>query len=164
MMLPLHGALVARHCEGPLAALRVGPGCLCCRREAVDGHNKRRILNECGFPSADGSSRGVRPALDEIGYLNESYFQKRGVCTYTYVQTSPAPPAAMCMGGGLSIVIGLRELRLEGLAADERVLVGDGPYHRLAPVPHQGVPDGDDFGGDGGRVDVGPDAIAANIL
>ena len=32
----------------------------------------------------------------------------------------------MCMGGGLSIVLGLRELRLEGLAADERVLVGDG--------------------------------------
>ena len=28
MMLPLHGALVALHCGCPLAALRVGTGCL----------------------------------------------------------------------------------------------------------------------------------------
>ena len=62
---------------------------------------------------------------------------------------SPAP-AAMCMDGGLSIVLGLRELRLEGLAADERVLVGDRADDGLAPVPHQGVPEGDDSGGDGG--------------
>ena len=68
---------------------------------------------------------------------------------------SPAP-AAMCMGGGLSIVLGLRELRLEGLAADERVLVGHAADDGLAPVPHQGIPDGDDSGGDGGRVDVVP--------
>ena len=47
----------------------------------------------------------------------------------------------MCMGGGLSIVLGLRELRLEGAAADER-LVGHAADDGLAPVL-QGIPDGD---------------------
>ena len=82
---------------------------------------------------------------------------------YTTGAPSPAP-AAMCMGGGLSIVLGLRELRLEGLAADERVLVGDAADDGLAPVPYQGIPDGDDFGGDGGRVDVVPDTIAPDVV
>ena len=43
--------------------------------------------------------------------------------------------------------------------------VGDAaPAARLAPVPYQGIPDGDDSGGDGGRVDVVPGAIAPDVV
>ena len=122
------------------------------------------ILKCRGFQApADGSSRGVR---QDIRYLNESYFQKRGVCTYIYVHGFRRRRRRLCawVVVGLSIALGLRELRLEGLAADERVLVGDRADDGLAPVPHQGIPNRNDFGGDGGGVDVVADPIAANIL